>query len=174
MTAEFLTFDTSFGPFSVAVNAAGAVVATAFGDREALAVRAPHCRLISNTQRASEVRQQLLEYFAGERRTFDLPLAPQGSPFQQRIWRALEQIPYGQTRTYGELARELGSSARAVGRANATNPICVIVPCHRVVGAAGALTGFAFGVPLKQRLLELERRGEASSPLSRGELALTA
>jgi methylated-DNA-[protein]-cysteine S-methyltransferase len=84
-------------------------------------------------------------------------MAPKGSAFQLRVWQALREIPVGETRSYGELAKGLGSSARAVGRANATNPICVIVPCHRVIGANGDLTGFAFGVEIKQWLLEIER-----------------
>jgi methylated-DNA-[protein]-cysteine S-methyltransferase len=102
------------------------------------------------------VRTQLRGYFAGRRRTFDLRLAPDGTAFQQSVWAALREIPYGETRSYGELARQLGTSPRAVGRANATNPICLIVPCHRVVGADGTMTGYAFGEKIKHRLLALE------------------
>ena len=87
-----------------------------------------------------------------------MPLAPAGTAFQQRVWKALLRIPFGRTRSYGEIARELRSSARAVGRANSTNPVCLIVPCHRVIGADGSLTGFAFGEDLKRRLLEHEAR----------------
>jgi len=110
---------------------------------------------------------QFGEYFAGERRLFDLPLAPRGTEFQLRVWRALREIPYGQTISYGELARRIGkpSASRAVGLANGANPLPVIVPCHRVIGADGSLTGFGGGLPIKRRLLALEDAGmEASSP----------
>ncbi|MBE2317502.1 methylated-DNA--[protein]-cysteine S-methyltransferase [Solirubrobacter sp. CPCC 204708] len=106
------------------------------------------------------VRAQLAEYFAGERTTFDVPLAAVGTPFQRTVWDELRAIPYGHTRTYGELAERLGRpyGARAVGSANARNPISIIVPCHRVVAADGGLTGFGGGMERKRRLLELERR----------------
>ncbi|NLU73111.1 methylated-DNA--[protein]-cysteine S-methyltransferase [Streptomyces sp. HNM0575] len=105
-----------------------------------------------------EAERQLREYFAGERRRFDLPLAPRGEPFQQSVWRLLREIPYGETRSYGLLARELGDPAlaQAVGAANGRNPLSVIVPCHRVVGADGSLTGYAGGLERKRLLLELE------------------
>ena len=98
----------------------------------------------------------MVDYLAGKRADFDIPLAPSGTAFQQRVWEALREIPRGETRSYGALAKKLRSSARAVGRANATNPICVTVPCHRVIGMDGSLTGFAFGVETKRRLLALE------------------
>lgn len=102
---------------------------------------------------------QLAEYFAGDRRTFGLPLAPLGTAFQQRVWEALLRIPYGETWSYGRLARELGSpsASRAVGAANGKNPLSIVVPCHRVVGATGALTGYAGGTAAKQWLLAHER-----------------
>lgn len=102
---------------------------------------------------------QLREYFAGERRTFDLPLHAAGTPFEQRVWDELRQIPYGETTSYGEIAGRIGepAAARAVGRANGRNPIPVIVPCHRVVGADGSLTGFGGGLACKRVLLDLER-----------------
>jgi methylated-DNA-[protein]-cysteine S-methyltransferase len=152
------TFATPFGPFSIAMNEAGAVVATAFGDRAALQARPGVCHVIRDKLRTAPARRQIEEFLAGRRTRFELPLAPAGSPFQQRVWRALRQIPRGETRTYGQLAAQLRSSPRAVGRANATNPICPIVPCHRVIGADGSLTGFAFGLEIKRRLLELEQR----------------
>ena len=101
---------------------------------------------------------QLLEYFSGARRTFDLPLAPRGTPFQLRVWRALCTIPYGETLSYGELAQRLGlaGGARAVGLANGANPLPIVVPCHRVIGADGTLTGFGGGLPIKRSLLALE------------------
>jgi methylated-DNA-[protein]-cysteine S-methyltransferase len=105
-----------------------------------------------------ELREQLSDYWAGRRTSFDLPLELGGSPFQRRVWRALQDIPYGDTISYGELARRIGvpSAARAVGVANGHNPICVIVPCHRVIGADGGLTGFGGGLERKRLLLEHE------------------
>lgn len=103
-------------------------------------------------------RGELLEYLVGKRRTFDLPLKPQGTPFQQKVWSALADIPYGQTITYGELARRVGcpKGSRAVGQANHRNPLPILLPCHRVVGAGGTLTGYGGGLELKQWLLRLE------------------
>ena len=114
--------------------------------------------------------EQLDEYFRGDRTTFDLPLAPRGDSFQRRVWELLRRIPYGQTRSYGELARELGDPglARAVGAANARNPISVIVPCHRVVGANGSLVGYAGGLARKQFLLDLEGVATAGQMLLEG------
>lgn len=107
----------------------------------------------------SEAARQLAEYFAGEREAFDLPVAAVGTAFQERVWSALHQIPYGQTWSYGQLAQVVGSpgAARAVGLANGRNPVSIVVPCHRVVGAGGAITGYGGGVERKQALLSLER-----------------
>jgi methylated-DNA-[protein]-cysteine S-methyltransferase len=105
-------------------------------------------------------RTQLGEYFARERRVFDLPLAPVGTAFQQRVWAALLDIPYGETASYGDVARRLGllpSASRAVGLANGSNPISIVVPCHRVIGADGSLTGYGGGLDRKRYLLDLER-----------------
>ncbi len=153
------TFRTSYGPFSLAVDDDGAVIATAFGDVDSLRSRIKNRTVKTDTQRTRDAREQLLEYFAGERIHFTLPLAPIGTEFQQSVWSALQEIPPGETRTYGQLAAQLGNpnASRAVGRANATNPICVIIPCHRVIGSDGSLTGFAFGEEIKQRLLDAER-----------------
>lgn len=103
-------------------------------------------------------RQELWEYLAGERRDFDLPLHPRGTPFQRRVWQVLGDIPYGQTRTYAQIARAVDSPRgfRAVGMANHRNPIPILIPCHRVVGSGGALTGYAGGLELKKALLALE------------------
>jgi methylated-DNA-[protein]-cysteine S-methyltransferase len=103
-------------------------------------------------------RRQLTEYFAGERRDFELPLRPEGAPFQLRVWDKLKAIPYGETVSYGEIARELGNptASRAVGAANGRNPIAIIVPCHRVIGSTGSLTGYAGGLECKRALLDLE------------------
>jgi methylated-DNA-[protein]-cysteine S-methyltransferase len=106
----------------------------------------------------AEAMRQLAAYFAGELRAFSLPLAPRGSEFQRKVWAALGEIRFGATSTYGALARRLGAPncARAVGHANARNPLAILVPCHRVVGANGALTGYAAGVPRKRWLLRHE------------------
>jgi len=103
-------------------------------------------------------RRQLDEYFDGRRRTFELPLAPAGTPFQQAVWQALSAIPFGQTRSYAQLAAQVGkpTAVRAVGAANGRNPLPIVVPCHRVIGADGTLTGFGGGLPTKQFLLALE------------------
>lgn len=111
----------------------------------------------------ARARDQLAAYFAGTLRVFDLPLAPAGTPFQLRVWAELRKIPYGETVSYGELARRLGDRAasRAVGTANGRNPISVIVPCHRVIGANGTLTGYGGGLERKRWLLDLEGRHSA-------------
>jgi len=105
-------------------------------------------------------RTQLSEYFAGERTVFDLPLAPEGTGFQRKVWAALCEIPYGETISYGELARRIGqpTAARAVGLANGSNPLPIVVPCHRVIGADGSLTGFGGGIERKRWLLAHERK----------------
>jgi methylated-DNA-[protein]-cysteine S-methyltransferase len=107
--------------------------------------------------RFADVARQLDEYFRGERTEFDVALSEHGTEFERSVWRKLREIPYGETRTYGDLATELGSVARAVGRANGRNQISIIVPCHRVIGADGSLTGYAGGLDAKRTLLDLER-----------------
>jgi len=126
-------------------------------------VERAHARLAGAIEDAAAapfagVRTQLDEYFAGRRRAFEVPLALAGSEFQRRVWAGLQRIPYGETRSYGELARELGQprAMRAVGLANGRNPIAIIVPCHRVIGADGSLTGFGGGLERKRWLLEHE------------------
>jgi methylated-DNA-[protein]-cysteine S-methyltransferase len=107
-----------------------------------------------------EAVRQLRAYFAGELTEFDLPLAPRGSDFQQRVWEQLSKIEYGETASYGEIAGRLGmtnAASRAVGTANGRNPIPIVIPCHRVIGADGTLTGYAGGIERKQTLLELEQ-----------------
>lgn len=106
-----------------------------------------------------EAAKQLAEYFAGKRRVFTLKLNMQGTPFQKKVWNALLTIPFGETRSYAEIARAIGrpTAARAVGAANGRNPMSIVAPCHRVVGSDGALTGFAGGLVVKARLLKLER-----------------
>jgi methylated-DNA-[protein]-cysteine S-methyltransferase len=112
----------------------------------------------ANDPRLRKCISQLREYFAGTRREFDLPLSPHGTPFQERVWQEIARVPYGKTISYGELARRAGApgQARAAGAATGRNPVGVVVPCHRIVGADGSLTGYAGGLSRKQRLLELE------------------
>ncbi|MGX1757114.1 methylated-DNA--[protein]-cysteine S-methyltransferase [Streptomyces lydicus] len=109
---------------------------------------------------------QLRAYFRGELTTFDLPLALRGTPFQRRVWAALGTIPYGETLSYGQLAERLGvpTAARAVGLANGRNPVGIIIPCHRVVGANGSLTGYGGGLDRKRRLLDFERTADGLFP----------
>ena len=106
-----------------------------------------------------DLAAQLSEYFEGRRRAFQLPLAPEGTPFQLRVWQALGEIPYGDTISYGELASRIGqrSASRAVGLANGSNPLPIVIPCHRVIGANGQLTGYGGGLAVKRQLLALER-----------------
>lgn len=106
-----------------------------------------------------KAERQLDEYFAGERKVFNLPLAPKGTEFQKKVWAALCDIPYGETRSYGQIAAAVGNpkASRAVGMANHRNPISIIVPCHRVIGADGRLVGFGGGLWIKERLLKLEK-----------------
>jgi methylated-DNA-[protein]-cysteine S-methyltransferase len=107
-----------------------------------------------------EAIRQLQAYFAGTLKEFDLPLAPQGTPFQRAVWQVLRSIPYGATASYGQIARRIGKpkAMRAVGAANGRNPLPIVVPCHRVIGSDGSLTGFGGGLTTKQKLLDLERR----------------
>lgn len=135
------------------------------GDRQAVRFvhfdreGAPHpSRRESRSGPVPAAARQIEEYFARKRRAFQLPLAPEGTPFQQRVWRELQRVPYGKTTSYGEIARRLGDpgASRAVGAANGANPIPIIIPCHRAVGADGGLTGFAGGLEVKAKLLALE------------------
>ncbi len=118
----------------------------------------PAAELIESKESTAELAKQLTEYLEGKRQTFELELEPEGSELQKEVWRQLLAIPRGETRSYGQIAEAIGSpgAARAVGRANATNPIPVIVPCHRVIGSNGKLTGFGGGLPMKKQLLRLE------------------
>ncbi|HTO02193.1 MAG TPA: methylated-DNA--[protein]-cysteine S-methyltransferase [Opitutus sp.] len=152
------TFSTPLGDFSVALAADNSVIATAFGGLDELRERFTPDEVIHDPVRAADVRREIAEYFAGKRRKFTVSLGASGTMFQQQVWTALRRIPFGKTLSYGELAADLGKpeASRAIGRANATNPICLIVPCHRVIGSDGSLTGFAFGEEIKRRLLEHE------------------
>ena len=113
-----------------------------------------------NRRPLTETIRQLSAYFSGELQRFTLPLAPEGTPFQLEVWQRLCEIPYGETVSYGEVARRIGhpSASRAVGLANGANPIPIVIPCHRVIGSNGKLTGYGGGLPTKEKLLALERR----------------
>jgi methylated-DNA-[protein]-cysteine S-methyltransferase len=125
-------------------------------------VVAPEPGWVRDERRLRPAVMQLGEYFAGRRRTFDVPLAARGSAFRQLVWKALQAIPYGQTATYGEIARAIGQpqASRAIGGANHHNPLAIIIPCHRVIGADGSLTGYGGGLPRKRLLLGLECGGQ--------------
>jgi methylated-DNA-[protein]-cysteine S-methyltransferase len=148
-----MTIETPFGPVHAVVNADGALTELKFGASKTNG-KAPEGNSVTGN-----VKRQLDEFFAGKRTTFDLPMAPAGTEFQKRVWTELTRIPYGETISYAELAKRVGSegAARAVGRANATNPIAVVVLCHRVIGADGSLTGYAYGVEMKRSLLDFEK-----------------
>jgi methylated-DNA-[protein]-cysteine S-methyltransferase len=160
-----LAIDSPLGPLRLLADPAGGALIGLYLARQALPEvdAAPAAAAPPVLARAAA---QLAEYFAGARRDFDVPLAPRGTEFQRRVWRQLEAIPFGQTRTYGELARVLEhpTASRAVGAANSRNPISILVPCHRVIAGSGALTGYAGGLEAKRWLLAHEAR------LSPGEL----
>lgn len=157
---------TPFGPVTIAANERGvtrirlcaASVGTPAPDTRARA-GTPESKAVCLLRQAA---RELEAYFAGELQAFTLPLAPAGTEFQQSVWAALRTIPYGQTRTYGQIAAQIGrpKACRAVGMANHCNPLPIVVPCHRVVGSDGKLTGYAWGLELKERLLALERHGK--------------
>lgn len=155
---HFSTFKTPLGSFSVAVDSKGGVAAAAFGGRKSLGLRLHAGALVKDPAKTAPVRKQVEEWFRGKRKAFTLKVAPVGTAFQRRVWNALARIPYGKTRSYGDVSRSVGGSPRAVGRANATNPVCLIIPCHRVIGADGSLTGYAFGEARKRSLLRHETR----------------
>lgn len=154
--SRYSVIDSGVGPLTLRWSR-GALVGVYFDGAPSLAERDDWVR---DDEVLEPVRAQLDEYLRGERRAFDLPLAFEGTSFQERVWRALVDIPFGTTTTYGEIARRVGETdwkaARAVGAAAGQNPIAVIVPCHRVIGADGSLTGFGGGLPRKRWLLTHE------------------
>jgi methylated-DNA-[protein]-cysteine S-methyltransferase len=156
MSTTYTTIDSPLGELLLACDDAGALMRLHMQDGRGGRLAAAGWR--ADPVPFEDVVTQLHEYFAGTRRAFEVPLAPSGGPFELRVWEALRQIPYGETASYGEIARQVcgPAAARAVGRANARNPVAVIVPCHRVIGADGSLTGFGGGLPNKRRLLDLE------------------
>lgn len=164
--ARFITadLDTPLGPMLAGATYEG-ICLLEFADRpllprrlERVQARLGSAAIPGHHPRLDRLAGQLAEYFAGARRSFDIPLAFTGTPFQERVWRLLCEVPYGGTVSYAELARRAGSpgGSRAVGRANGDNRIAIVVPCHRVVGANGGLGGYGGGVHRKQRLLDLE------------------
>lgn len=148
----FLTLPSPFGLLTIAATDR-AVTDLLFGP-------APGGAAMGETPLLHEAARQLADYFAGRRTAFDLPLAPDGTPFRQAVWQALGTVPYGSTSTYAQIAAAVGNprACRAVGMANHFNPLPILIPCHRIVGANGRLTGYAGGLERKQALLELERR----------------
>ncbi len=156
MTGARGRLDTPVGPIEVRVSEDGAVVRVSFAEDDAAAAD-------TTDEVCAAALSQLDEYFSLERRCFDLELDPEGSDFEKQVWTELQQIPFGTTTTYGEIARKLGDpgASRAVGLANASNPVAIIIPCHRVIGADGNLTGYAGGLWRKRWLLTHES-GQAS------------
>ncbi len=157
-------FETELGIMFAVVNATRGLVRLTFGrdgTKESLEADAAKSKKLLHwsEERCAETIRQVRQYFAGERKEFELSLDFQGTDFQKQVWSELINIPYGQTISYGELAVKIGrpSASRAVGAANGANLIAVVVPCHRVIGANGKLTGYAFGVEVKQQLLALEQ-----------------
>lgn len=153
MTAWTTLFPTKIGPLRMVVDERGRLTELTFHGRES-GVEAE-----VSDRKCAHVTRQLREYFARKRQVFDLELAYQGTEFQVSVWDELTRIPYGTTISYRELASRIGrpKAVRAVGGANGRNPISIVVPCHRVIGASGELTGFGGGIPTKRALLELER-----------------
>ena len=165
MNAYIETIESPTGPFAFATDKRGALIWLQFVDGEyELTVEQELEREGFSVEQDGDItagaRAQLQEYYAGTRQKFDVPFVLTGSEWQKAVWQALTRIPFGETRSYAEVAAMVGrpKAARAVGRANATNRLPVVVPCHRVIGANGSLTGFAGGTHLKTRLLEHEAR----------------
>ena len=154
-----MQLETPIGPLTVTATEK-AVTAIRFGTQ--VPEGSTRCTEAEATPLLRRAAEEIDDYFAGLRRDFTLPLAPEGTPFQQKVWEALRTIPYGETRTYGQIAAQIGrpTACRAVGMANNRNPIAIVVPCHRVVGSTGALVGYAGGLGVKTHLLNLEKAHE--------------
>jgi methylated-DNA-[protein]-cysteine S-methyltransferase len=157
MFTSFTQIESPLGPLLLASSEAGLSEIQFVNGRHSARVK-PEWK--ENAAALKEPIRQLRAYFSGELEDFDLPLAPQGTSFQQKVWSELCSIRYGETMSYGELARRIGNpnASRAVGLANGSNPIPIIIPCHRVIGANGKLTGYGGGLPIKEKLLALEKR----------------
>jgi methylated-DNA-[protein]-cysteine S-methyltransferase len=156
MTTTFTSIESPVGELLLAADAEGRLTRLHFPEDPRAQTTSEGW--VRDDDALAEPCRQLTAYFAGELHDFDLELAPNGTPFQLAVWRALREIPYGATASYGEIARAVGApgAARAVGGANNRNPIAIIVPCHRVIGAGGSLTGYGGGLDRKRRLLDLE------------------
>lgn len=152
-----MQLETPIGPLTITATKK-AVTAIRFGTQ--VPEGSTPCTGAEATPLLRKAAEEIGDYFAGSRRKFTLPLAPEGTPFQQKVWEALRTIPYGETRTYKQIAIQIGhnQSFRAVGMASNRNPIAIVVPCHRVIGYDGKLTGYAGGLDIKEQLLELEKR----------------
>ena len=153
---QYRTIESPIGPLLLAGDDEGLRFLLFSAGRHA---REPKPEWAPDRGSLKDVALQLTSYFAGKLRAFEVALAPQGTPFQQQVWRALREIPYGETTSYGALAQRIGNpkAVRAVGLANGSNPISIIIPCHRVIGSNGSLTGYGGGLPTKKALLDLER-----------------
>jgi methylated-DNA-[protein]-cysteine S-methyltransferase len=151
----YTTVDSPLGPLLLAANSDG-LRRVGFENSKRFSI--PPVGWTQNKKIFREVIRQLNEYFAGDLKEFNLPLAPEGTPFQVSVWSALRTIPYGETISYAQLAKRIGNpkAVRAVGRANGANPLPIIIPCHRVIGSDGDLTGFGGGLPIKIKLLAIE------------------
>lgn len=154
---DYTTIESPVGPLLMAADEGGLCFISFAGKKRAVK---PHRDWTENQKPFAEVTRQLRAYFRGELEEFDVRLNMQGTPFQLRVWESLREIPYGETTSYGQLARRIGKpdAVRAVGLANGSNPIPIIVPCHRVIGSDGSLTGYGGGLPIKEKLLALESR----------------
>lgn len=163
MTKSMFRYSTNIGEIGMA------------GDRDSITnlwfldERAPVDAVERETSLISDAYGQLSEYLSGRRKAFSLPLDPAGTPFQKMVWECLREIPYGRTRSYGDVAKDIGSprASRAVGMANGRNPISIFIPCHRVIGADGCLAGYSGGLDIKEKLLDLEKSSFKGNPLSK-------
>ena len=158
LMARYTTIESPVGPLLLAADEAGLRrIEFVNGKRS---VQPDPTWKNESTVLFQDVTNQLRAYFAGELKAFDLTLAPEGTPFQLKVWRHLCEIPYGETISYGELACRIGNpkASRAIGLANGSNPIPIVIPCHRVIGSNGKLTGYGGGLEIKEKLLALERR----------------
>ena len=165
MSYSFTVMESLCGPVGIFTGPSGVLEYLEFlpadgKSRVADDLEAAGCSFTGCREDPDLIRRRLEEYFAGKRQHFDLRIAPRGTDFQQRVWQALRGIPYGTTRSYGEIAKAIGNpgASRAVGAACRANPIPIVIPCHRVVGADGSLVGFAGGLPVKKSLLSMEAR----------------
>jgi len=173
MTNTFYIYDTAFGKLLIESDGKAItgiktiadmrLVDKAAADKKSVATKEVNAKPVGkneSTELTDKTAMQLDEYFTGKRKHFDLPLQPKGTDFQRSVWKALQEIPYGETRSYKQIAEAIGNpkACRAVGLANNRNPIWIVIPCHRVIGSNGALTGYGGGLEMKQRLLEIEKR----------------